>query len=215
MKNEDSPEGSMPKERSLEEQKVSVDDLKFIRDMVERTHREIDPEAPVMIVWGLICLIGYTSIYFLVTHQLYNWIWPVYLPLLAIGGCVTIVSGIRVSKQQKKAGVISQVSKQIGWVWCIVLVHGVVWSTLGLFYDFFGGPGFLWAMVYSIALSMTGIIFSREWLFGGILIFAGMVIAFFIKDYAYIILGLAMGTGCIIPAIIAQKRYLRQKREND
>ena len=215
MKRENLPEESKPKQREVGEHNIAADDLKFMRSVVEKTHKEIDPEAPVMIVWGLVCMIGYTAIYFLVMHQLYKWIWRVYLPLLAIGVCVTVVSGIRVSKRQKKAGLVPQLSKQIGWVWMVVLAHGVVWSTLGLFFDFFGGPGFLWAMVYSIALSMTGIIYSREWLWGGIGIFAGMVAAFIIKDYAYLILGLAMGAGCIIPAIIAQRRYLRQKRGNE
>ncbi|MHC4131807.1 MAG: hypothetical protein ACYSSP_02880 [Planctomycetota bacterium] len=201
-------------EQDKTEEKDLAENLQFMRLAIEKTHKEVDPEAHVMIVWGLVCMIGYITIHFLVINQLYKWIWPVYLPLLAIGGCVTIVSGIRVSKQQKKAGVISQVSRQIGWVWCIVLAHGVVWSTLGLFNDFFGGMGFLWALVYSIALSMMGIIFSKEWLFGGILIFAGMVAAFFIKDYAYIILGLAMGIGCIVPAIIAQRNYRKQEKVN-
>jgi hypothetical protein len=215
MKKEDLHEDSKSRQEGFEEQTIAADDLKFMRSVIEKTHKEIDPEAPVMIVWGLVCMIGYTAIYFLVMHQLYKWIWRVYLPLLAIGVCVTVVSCIRVSKRQKKAGLVPQLSKQIGWVWMVVLTHGVVWSTLGLFFDFFGGPGFLWAMVYSIALSMTGIIYSREWLWGGIGIFAGMVAAFIIKDYAYLILGLAMGAGCIIPAIIAQRRYLRQKRGNE
>jgi hypothetical protein len=86
---------------------------------------------------------------------------------------------------------------------------------LGLFFDFFGGPGFLWAMVYSIALSMIGIIYSREWLFGGIGIFVGMVVAFIIKDYAYLILGLAMGLGCIIPAIFAQRNYRKKEKSHE
>ena len=175
-----------------EEQKLA-ENLKFMRSAIEKTRQDIDPEAPVMIVWGLVCMIGYTAIYFLVMHELYKWIWPVYLPLLAIGVCVTVVSGIRVSKRQKEAGLVPRLSKQIGWVWMVVLAHGVVWSTLGLFFDFFGGVGFLWAMVYSIALSITGIIYSKEWLWGGIGIFAGMVAAFIIKDYAYLILGFAMG----------------------
>ncbi len=197
------------------EEKELVENLQFMRLAIERTRRDFDPEAPVMIVWGLVCMIGYATIYFLVMHELYKWIWPVYLPLLAIGLCVTVVSGIRVSRRQKKAGLVPQISSQIGWVWMVVLAHGVLWSTLGLFFDFFGGPGFLWAMVYSIALSITGIIYSKEWLWGGIGIFAGMVAAFIIKDYAYLILGFAMGLGCIVPAIIAQKRYLKQKRENE
>ena len=202
------------KETDSDEHSFVPNDLKFIHDMVEKSHQEIDPEAPVMIVWGLVCMIGYTAIYFLVMHQLYRWIWPVYLPLLAIGVCVTVVSGIRVSKRQKKAGLVPRLSKQIGHVWMIVLAHGVVWSTLGLFFDFFGGAGFLWALVYSIALSMMGIIYSKEWLFGGIGIFAGMVLAFLIKDYAYIILGVAMGAGCIIPALIAHRRFRRSEKEH-
>ena len=213
MNRENSQEDSNFKQSKTEEKELA-ENLGFMRSVVEKTHREIDPEAPVMIVWGLVCMIGYTAIYFLVMHELYKWIWPVYLPLLVIGACVTVVSGIRVSKRQKKVGLVPRLSKQIGWVWMIVLAHGVVWSTFGLFFDFFGGPGFLWAMVYSIALSITGIIYSKEWLWGGIGIFAGMVAAFIIKDYAYLILGLVMGLGCIIPAIIAQRNYRKQEKEN-
>ena len=58
------------KETDSDEHSFVPNDLKFIRDMVEKSHQEIDPEAPVMIVWGLVCMIGYTAIYFLVMHQL-------------------------------------------------------------------------------------------------------------------------------------------------
>ena len=68
-------------------------------------------------------------------------------------------------------------------------------------------------MVYSIAVSIMGIIFSKEWLIGGIGIFAGMVLAFLIKDYAYIILGVSMCAGCIIPAVIAHRRYHSSEAE--
>ncbi len=198
------------------EEKELNENLQFMRSAIEKTRRDFDPEAPVMIVWGLVCMIGYWAIYFLVKQHLYKWIWPVYLPLLAIGICVTVVSGIRVSKRQKKAGLVPRISNQIGCVWMIVLAHGFVWSTLGLFFGFFGGRdflGFLWAMVYSIALSMTGIIYSKEWLWGGIGIFAGMVAAFIIKDYSLLILGFAMGAGCIIPAIIAHRRFRRSEKK--
>ena len=39
--------------------------------------------------------------------------------------------------------------------------------------------------------------------------------AFFIKVHAYVILGIVMGLACIIPAIIAQKRWRRLKKENE
>ena len=46
--------------------------------------------------------------------------------------------------------------------------------------------------------------------FCGVII--GALLAFFVKDYGYLILGLATGTGLIIPAIIAQKNYSNQEK---
>jgi hypothetical protein len=188
-----------------------------MRLAIEKTRQDFDPEAPVMIVWGLVCMIGYWAMHFLLKQQLYNWIWPVLIPLFAIGIIVATASGIIVAKRQKKAGSVSLISNQIGWIWMIAVAHGSVWSTLAFQSGFFGGRNymsFIWALVYSIALSVTGVISTKEWLWGGIGIFVGMVAAFIFKDYALLILGFAMGAGCIIPGIIAQRRYLRQKREN-
>jgi len=86
------------------------------------------------------------------------------------------------------------------------LVYGLTWSILGTGFNNYcaGDPGFLFAILFSIALSITGIFHSKEWLYGGIGIFIGALLAFFIKDYDYIVLGLATGVGLIIPAIIVQ-----------
>ena len=99
-----------------------------------------------------------------------------------------------------------------------MVLHGLTWSILGMTFNNYcaGDPGFLFAILFSIALSITGIFsLKKEGLYGGMLIYIGLLLAFFIKDYGYIILGVVTGAGCIIPAIIAQWRYLRQKREND
>ena len=49
-----------------------AENLQFMRLAIERTRRDFDQEAYVMIVWGLVCMIGYSAIYFLVKLQLYN-----------------------------------------------------------------------------------------------------------------------------------------------
>ncbi len=197
------------------EEKELNENLEFMRLAIEKTHREIDPEALSMIVWGLVCMVIYFGIHFLAINKMFNWIPYVLFPSLAIGGIVGVISSYRVSKRQKSRGMVSHIWKQLNWVWLILLPNAMLWSALGLFKDYFGGPGFLWAAVYAIALSMTGILYSKEWLFGGIAIFIAIIVAFFIKLYSYLILGAVMGLACIIPAIIAQRRYLRQKREND
>lgn len=197
------------------EEKELNDNLQFMRSAIERTRRDFDPGAVGWIAWGTMCLIGYVAMHFLSTPTNYKLMWLIWILLLAIAGGVNAFCDIRIRKQEKKAGMVPLLSRQVGWIWAVAVLHGVVWTSLGLFGDWFGGPGFLWALVYSIALSATGIIYSKEWLFGGLGVFVGMIAAFFVKDYAYIILGLAMGFGCIMPAIIAQRRYLRQKKENE
>jgi len=197
------------------EEKQLAEDLKFMRSMIERTHREIDPEAPVMIVWGLICMIGYPATQFLATPQLYKWMWPMWTILWVIGVSVTIYSGVKVARRERQSGLVSQLSKQIGWIWLILVVNGTIWTLMGLFKDYFGGPGFLWAAIYGFALSIMGILYSKEWLYGGIAIFIAILAAFVIKFHAYVVLGIVMGLGCIIPALIAQKRWRRLREQGE
>ena len=195
------------------EEKELKENLEFMRSAIEKTHREIDPEAFSMIIWGLVCIVVYYGIYFLAIYRRLSWMPYVLFPALAIGGIVGFISSYRVSKRQKAQGMISHVWKQLNWVWLILLPNAVLWSILGLFKDYFGAPGFLWAAVYAIALSMTGIIYSKEWLFGGIAIFIAIIVAFFVKPYSYLILGTVMGLACIIPAITAHRRFCRLERK--
>ena len=193
----------------------SIDDLKFMRSVIEKTHREIDPGWPIMVTWGLLYMIGFPLAYFLKIRQLDTWKWPVYLLLLAISFGVAIYFIAKATMRERKAGLISKLSKQIYWVWFILLSNGILWTCLGLFKDYIGGFGFLWTAIYGIALSMMGILYSREWLYGGIVIFAGIIAACFTEPYAYVILGIVTGLACIVPAIIAQRNYRKQEKNHE
>ena len=61
---------------------------------------------------------------------------------------------------------------------------------------------------------MTGVVYSKEWFMGGFVIFAGMLAAVFLKEYAYLILGVAMCGGCVVPSLITQKRLRDVEKEN-
>jgi hypothetical protein len=213
MNREHSQEDSNLKQGKTEEKKLA-ENLQFMRLAIEKTRRDFDPEAPVMVVWGLVCMIGFPATQFLATPQLGKWIWPMWVILWLIGVSVSICSGVRVTRRERKDGLISQLSKQIGWLWCILVVNGTIWALIGLFKDYFGGPGFLWAAIYGFGLSMMGILHSKEWLFGGIAIFIAILVAYVVKVHAYVILGIVMGLACIIPAIIVHKNYLKWKQEN-
>lgn len=214
MQNEHLNQKPKPEQQSSEEHNISANDLKFMRSTVEKTRRDFDPGAIGMIAWGLACLIGFSAMHFLAKPEHNKFIWPVVILVLVTAFVINVICDIRIRKREKKAGFISRLSRQINWIWAVAVLHGLVWSILGLFNDWYGGPGFLWALVYSIALCATGILHSKEWLWGGLGVFAGMIAAFLIKDYAYLILGFVMGAGCILPAIIAQRNYRKQEKEN-
>ena len=215
MNKENSQEDSNFKHGEAEEQKTAADDLRFIRSVIEKTHRAFNPGAPVMIALGLIFMIGYPATqYFLAAPQLYELIQPMWIILWVIGASVTIFNGIIAEIREKRSGVISRRSNQIGLVWFILLFNGTAWSAMGLHKVYFGELVFLWAIIFGFGLSVTGILSSKEWLFGGIAIFISILAASIMKEHAYVILGIVMGLACIIPAIIAQRNYRKQEKEN-
>jgi hypothetical protein len=196
------------------EQKELVENLQFMRSVIDKTSGKIDPGWAIIITWGLIIMFGFPVAYLIKIHQLDRWKWPVYLLLLGISICASIYISAKAAMRERKAGLISKLSKQIYLVWLILLANGVLWSCLGLFKDNIGGFGFLWAAIYGIAFSMMGILYSKEWLCGGIAIFIGIIAACFTESYAYYILGIVTGLSCVIPAIIARRNFHKHEQEN-
>jgi len=194
-----------------------ADDIKFMRTVVERMSRQVKPDVHIMIACGLICMIAYAVLYFLKTHQLDKWIWPVGLTLTIVLFIYALISLVRIAKSERKAGFISHLKRQVTWVWIFIMLHGLAWTISPMVFNNFcgGDPAFLWAMLFSIGLVVLGIFHSKEWLFGGIGIFAVMMLTYFLGNSGYLVLGLAIGAGLIIPAIIVQRNFRRQEKENE
>ncbi|MHC4226045.1 MAG: hypothetical protein ACYSW0_01325 [Planctomycetota bacterium] len=221
MKEDHLSEDSRPKQEGMG--KNVSDDLEFMRSAVEKAYRPVKPQAHVIIAWGLICVISYTAAYCFITPQGYmtpqvrKWILPAYLSLMAIGLFYTFVALFLAAKREKEAGFAPHMPKQITWVWFFVTAHVLAWGVSGMLSNNFSGgdPGFLGAMGLSIALCVTGIFHSRKWLIGAIVIFAGMLPTYFVRDYGYLILGSATGAGLIVPAIIVRRDYRKWEKENE
>ncbi len=195
-------------------EKEAVEDLKFMRSVIEKTCRKIDPGWPIMIVWGLTFMIGFPVLYYLKMNQIDQWIWPVQWLLVVIAVGATIYFGVKARLREIKTGSIARLSKQIYLIWFILQANAIIWICLGLFKDHIGGFGFLLSAIYGIGLSVMGILYSKEWLYGGIAISVAIIAASFTEPYAYAILGIVTGLACIIPAIIAQRNCRKQEEEN-
>lgn len=151
-----------------------ADDIKFMRSVVEKMSRQVKPDIHIMIVCGLTCMIIYAALYFLKTRQLDKWIWSVGLSLTTVLFIYAFISLVRIIKAEKKAGFISHLKRQVTFVWIFIMLHGLAWTVSPALSGNFcvGDPAFLWAMLFSIGLVVLGIFHSKEWLFGGIGIFA-------------------------------------------
>jgi hypothetical protein len=195
---------------------IAAEDIRFMRSVVERSDRQIRPEGYVLTACGLICLICYPTVYFLLRAEQQKWILPVFLTMMIILlGYVFFALTVGI-KRQKKEGYVPQIPRQVTFIWFIVALHILAWSISGTMLNNYcgGDPGFIAAMGLSIALSSTGILYSREYLYGGIFIFACMFLTYFVKDFGYIILGIATASGCIVPELICRRKFNEQVQKN-
>ena len=195
---------------------IAADDIKFMRSVVERADRQVRPEGYVLTACGLICLICYTAVHFLLKSGQQKWLLPVFLILMTILLGYIFCALTLGAKRQKREGYVPQMPRQLTMIWFIVASHIIAWSILGIVLNNYcgGDPGFIAAMGLSIALSATGILYSREYLYGGLCIFACMFLTYFVKDYGYIILGIATATGCIVPELICRWKFNKQVQRN-
>jgi len=199
------------------EQNITTDDIKFIRSVVERMSRQVKPDINIMVACGLVCMIAYTALYFLKTSRLDRWIWPVGLSVTTVLFIYVLISIARIANAEKNAGFISHLKRQVTLVWIFIMLHGIAWTVSPLLSNNYcgGDPAFLWAMLFSIGLVMLGIFHSIEWLWGGIVIFVVMILTYFLGNVGYLVLGLAIGAGLIIPAIVVQRNFRKQEKENE
>lgn len=197
------------------ENKNLSEDLKFMRSAIERTRQDFDPGTPIFITWGLLCLIGYTATHFLIAQKAYETTSTVWFSLYAVGIPLSIFFSYRIGKRLTLRGMVPYIYIQIGWIWGITIASGIIFGTFWFGRSFVSDINFLWAWIYAISLSMTGVVYSKEWLMGGIGIFVGMLAAVFLKQYAYLILGFVMCAGCVIPSLITQKRLRDVEKENE
>jgi FtsH-binding integral membrane protein len=192
------------------------DNLQFMRSVVEKADRQIRPEGYVLTACGLICLTCYTAVHFLLKFEQQQWLLPMFLILMAILLGYTFFALTHGAKRQKREGYVPHIPRQVTAIWLIVASHIIAWSILGMVLNNYcgGDPGFIAAMGLSIALSATGILYSREYLYGGLCIFACMFLTYFVRDYGYIVLGIATATGCIVPELICRWKSNKQVQGN-
>jgi hypothetical protein len=213
MNKENLQEDSNLKHGEAEEQKTA-DDLKFVRSVLEKAYRQVKPKTSNSVMWGLIVMTIYIGIHFLIKNKLFDWIRPLQISLISFGVLCSIIQGRFLFEKLKQEGFFPQLLTSLIYGVPIIVVPIFLFDMIGLFKGMYCESAFIYALTINTVLVVVGILHSKLWLIGNIFILTGILMAFVIREYSFLILGIAAGMSMILPALIVDLNYRKMEKEN-
>jgi hypothetical protein len=201
---------------AIVESQQALDDLHLIRRVLEMTQRRVDPQMFHAIIWGALVMVWFPLMNWFELRgdgraQLYT-----SLLALALGMTVSATLGYRAARGPRLKSANTHLAAQVAAVVATFVIAGLILS-LAIPCLVPGGERFIphvWGFLYALKLLVLGIFYSREFFWCGLFVFAGGVCALAWVPYAGFILGAAMGLGCIVPGVIAERRVARLRGES-
>jgi hypothetical protein len=191
-------------------------DVAFLRDLMARAQRRIDPHAFHFVLWGTLVLVWYPAINWLQDRGRLTHMAVVGGVGLLLGVVGSAFLGARVARRTRVAGEDTAVGDRIGAVVMANVAAGVALSVFAPATDLVHGRAvpILWGLVYASIAFHVGMLYSRDFVWSGVAIFAGAVAAMFVPHAAGYVLGPVMGLGMIVPGLLAERRVRRLSRED-
>lgn len=197
---------------------IASNDLRYIREILERTRRRVDPHAWHFVLWGTIVLLWYPTHNFMQLNLLPDWRFSLFVVALTAGSIGSGLFGWRMSRRRLTA-VNTFISRQIG---IIVFSCGGAAILLNIVGPLTGSfpvelVPLIWGFAYAHIAFGVGVVYSREFLVSAAVIFAGCIGAMFRPEWNGFILGPCMGLGMIVPGVISERRVrkIRAKESGD
>jgi len=189
------------------------DDLRYLDDLVRRTQARLDPHAFHFVHWGAIVLVWYPIANALQRAERFAAMAALGAGALVLGFTLSAVREIRLTRRPRLAGADTVLSRRIGWIVAACISAGALLSGLAPAFGFVHGPNvpILWGLVYANLAFMTGVIYERDFLWSGVFIFAGVLLAIAFQDWNGYVLGPFMGLGMIVPGLRAERRVRRSQ----
>jgi hypothetical protein len=194
----------------------ATQDLELIARVLDQTRRRVDPQMFHAIIWGSIVLVWY---------PLMNWFErrgngraELILGIAAtgLGFALSSYLGWRQGRRPRLAASNTRFARCIGAFTATIVGTGVLLS-IAVPALAPGGERFIphvWGMLYALMLMTLGVFYSREFFWCGLPSLAATLFALHWPGAAGFILGPAMGLGCIVAGVIAERRVARLRRES-
>jgi len=190
-------------------------DLDVIRRVLDATHRRVDPHMFHFILWGIVVLLWYPLANWFELRGESRFQGILMGVAMGVGTLGSFVGEWLAHRSPRLKSSNTQLADQcVRLVWMFMGAAGILSAVLPL-----ANPGaarfipHLWGFAYSLMAITLGIVYSAEFFWSGLGIFAAAVAALFLLPYWGFILGVAMGLGILIPGVIAERRVSRLQRE--
>ncbi len=191
------------------------DEIRFIRDMIERTRKIAAGSWMFFLIWGMVAILGVAGMYVLVWQETYTWIWPNWIFFMGIGIVFSIVYGRRFEKRigAKSYPQIATAHLSIACGTAFMLV-GFVFPVLDLYV--WGLIPILISMLAGVyAFSLSGIYEWNLLKWCALIWWVGAVGMVFVhENYRALFFIPLVLMGYIMPALILRARYHKQREKN-
>ncbi|MCR4410773.1 MAG: hypothetical protein QHH43_10580 [Candidatus Saccharicenans sp.] len=186
-------------------------ELRFIREMVERTRKITAGSWMFLLIWGFVPILGVIGMYILAALKKYSWIWPNWIFFVAAGIVFSLIYGPKIQRQTgiktyaQKAAYSISVACALGFI-----LAGFILPMLKLY------P---WGMIPVMMSLMAGVlIFSLGGLFewallkwcGALFWIGALVMVFIHENYRALLFVPLIIFGYIVPALVLRARYKKQ-----
>jgi len=190
-------------------------DLARIEEIVAQTRRQIDPHAFHFVHWGVIVLVWFPLGNLLQLRGGGAPLIALNVGAIVLGMAITIVREHLLQRHPRLAGENTFLTRQVVLIVYSLVIATMVLSAVTPATELIRGENvpILWGLAYAVIAFMTGVVYERDFLFRGVFIFAGCVLAMLFQEWNGLILGPFMGLGMIVPGLRAERRVRRLLEE--
>jgi hypothetical protein len=176
------------------------DDLKFVREAVDRHDRQPPRAITIYWVWAVYVLVGYTLID--ISPRTANWFFMIGG---IAGGIISAIIGRRASQQ---AGEIERAQgrrEALHWILGILLaIAGTI--ALAIVLKLPGqAAGQLVAVMIGLVYFLAGVHFDRNFLWLGPILMAGGIVVGMVPRYGWTSLGIIIALGLVVPTLLPRR----------
>lgn len=198
------------------EENTVLDELKFIRKIIEDTKRNVVFNGKAYILWGILVIIGMLSMYFFYIDKIqFNYIW-IWIVLISVG----LPYSFYVRRKIKLSHSSTFAGNLISYVWnaagASMFILGILGTSSGVINSYAIIP--IFCIIIGSAYFISGKVIKIKWLsnlsFGW---WIGGVVLFYITSIvSFLIMALLMLFLQTIPGIIIYRKYKQEvKLENE